>query len=162
MNAYAFLDPSIDRRLARDVDTAEADRLVAYRDTLGNWTIGRGHLLPPAAPGRSWEGFTIIQSTSDRWYNEDLLAASALAFKWPEFQKCDTDCRKNALREIAFNMGGKWGEFVHARAAIEQQNWPEVKAQLLDSLWARQVHGRAERIADYFLTGEYPSVPAAV
>jgi GH24 family phage-related lysozyme (muramidase) len=154
---YDFLDPSIDRRLAADIDTAESDRLVAYLDTEGNWTCGRGHLMPPAAPGRSWKGFTVIQSTSDGWFNTDLLAATALAKRWPEFQKCDTTCRQNALIEIAFNLGGKWSEFVHARAAIEAQNWPEVKAQLLDSKWATQVHGRASRIANYFLTGEYPN-----
>jgi GH24 family phage-related lysozyme (muramidase) len=157
MTDYSFLDPRIDVRLARDVDAAEADKLVAYKDSLGNWTIGRGHLMPPAAPGRSWEGFTIIQSTSDRYFNGDLLNAIALAQSWPEYAKCDTDCRRNALEEIAFNMGGKWASFVHARAAIESQNWQAVHDALLDSLWASQVHGRATRIANYFLTGQYPA-----
>jgi GH24 family phage-related lysozyme (muramidase) len=154
---YSFLDPSIPRQLAVDIDAAEADKLTAYQDSLGNWTIGRGHLMPRAAPGRSWEGFTIIQSTSDRFFNGDLLDAMRLASKWPEFPKCDTECRQNALREIAFNMGGRWGTFIHARAAIEAQNWQEVHDQLLNSAWAGQVHGRATRIANYFLTGEYPS-----
>ena len=48
------LDPSIDRRLAVDVDAAEGDKLVAYQDTLGNWTCGRGHLMPP--PARAGRG----------------------------------------------------------------------------------------------------------
>jgi len=154
---WAFLDSRIDVRLATDVAAAEADKLEAYQDTLGNWTIGRGHLMPPAAPGRSWAGFSILQSTSDRYFNGDLLIAIALAQKWPEYLSCDTNCRRNALEEIAFNMGNKWESFVHARAAISAQDWQTAHDQLLNSLWASQVHGRATRIANYFLTGEYPS-----
>jgi GH24 family phage-related lysozyme (muramidase) len=152
-----LLDPSIDRRLAVDLDAAESDKLTAYQDTLGNWTCGRGHLMPRPAPGRSWEGFTVIQSTSDRWFCTDIMNAMRLASKWPELESCDTDCRKNALYEIAFNMGARWGTFVHARAAIKSQDWQTSHDQLLNSAWAKEVHeGRAERIANYFLTGRYP------
>jgi len=158
------LDPTIDRRLAVDLDAAESDKLTAYLDTEGNWTCGRGHLMPRPAPGRSWEGFTVIQSTSDKWFVTDILNAVQLAQKWPEFQKCDTDCRRNALYEIAFNMSSRWGTFVHARAGIEAQDWQKVHDELLNSEWAKQVQpdgldkpGRATRIANYFLTGEYPS-----
>jgi GH24 family phage-related lysozyme (muramidase) len=159
-----ILDPSIDRRLAIDLDAAESDSLVAYLDTRGNWTAGRGHLMPRPAPGRSWEGFTIQQFTSDKWFVTDILNAIRLSQKWPEFSKCDTDCRKNALYEIAFNMAHKWETFVHTRADIETQDWQKVHDALLDSAWAKEVQphgldkpGRATRIANYFLTGEYPT-----
>jgi lysozyme len=155
---YSFLDVSIDRRLAHDVDLAEGNKLDAYVDTTGNWTCGRGHLMPPAAPGRSWAGFSVIQSTSDRWFNEDLLSAVALAQKWPEFAKCDTAARQNALCEIAFNLGGKWGQFHHAREAMMQQDWQTAHDQMLASLWAKQVGKRATRLAQYILTGQYPDV----
>ena len=112
--------------------------------------------MPRPAPGRSWENFTIPQSTSDRWFSTDIVNAMRLAQSWAEFASCDTDCRKNALYEIAFNMGSRWSAFVHARAAIEAQDWQAVHDNLLDSEWAKQVHGRATRIANYFLTGEYP------
>lgn len=152
-----ILDPSIDRRLAIDIDAAEADKLTAYLDSEGNWTCGRGHLMPRAAPGQTWAGFTVIQSTSDKWFNTDILTAMALASKWPEFAQCDTECRQNALREIAFNMGGKWEGFHLARAAIEAQDWQTAHDQMLDSLWAKQVGQRAERLANYILKGEYPN-----
>ena len=157
------LDPSIDRRLAVDLDTSESDKLVAYLDTKGNWTAGRGHLLPRPAPGRTWEGFTVMQSTSDRWFSTDIMNAIHLASKWPELGSCDTECRKNALYEIAFNMGGRWTEFQPTRDAIKAQEWQTVHDHLLASLWAKEVQpngfdkpGRATRIANYFLTGEYP------
>ena len=157
------LDPSINRRLAVDLDAAERDVLTAYLDTKGNWTCGRGHLMPRPAPGRSWEGFTVIQSTSDKWFCTDIMNAMKLAQKWDEFESCDTDCRKNALYEIAFNMGGRWEQFGPTRAAIKAQEWQTVHDHLLASLWAKEVQpdgfdkpGRATRIAGYFLTGQYP------
>jgi GH24 family phage-related lysozyme (muramidase) len=175
---FSFLDPSIDHRLAIDLDAAEANRLEAYPDTLGNWTVGRGHLLPPAAPGRSWAGFTVIPSTSDRFFNGDILNAIKLAQRWPEYPACDTACRKNALYELAFNMAHKFESWGQTIALIKEQNWQGVHDHLLGSLWAKQVQphgiwrdgtdangspvreelpGRATRIADYFLTGEYPT-----
>jgi GH24 family phage-related lysozyme (muramidase) len=160
---YDFLDPSIDRRLAADIDAAEGDKLRAYADSLGNWTIGRGHKLVGAAPGRDWATLVIVQSASDRFFNEDLLAAIALAKKWVEYPFCDTSARVNGLVEIAFNLAGRWGGFAHARAAIAAQDWPTVHDQLLWNApgvktdWYSQVGGRAERIANQFLTGQYPS-----
>ena len=159
-----IIDPSIDRRLAIDLDAAESDRLEAYQDSLGNWTAGRGHLLPPAAPGRSWQGFTVIQSTSDKWFTTDVLSAMAFAKKLPEYDSCDTDCRRNALTELCFNMRGKWEKWGPTRALITAQDWQGVHDHLLASLWAKEVQphgfdkpGRATRIANYFLIGEYPN-----
>jgi GH24 family phage-related lysozyme (muramidase) len=160
----ANLDPSIDRRLAVDLDASESDKLTAYLDTKGNWTCGRGHLMPRPAAGRSWEGFTVIQSTSDRWFSDDILNAIRLASKWPELASCDTDCRQNALYELAFNMGGRWEQFGPTRAAITAKEWQTVHDHLLESAWAKEVQpdgldkpGRATRIANYFLSGGYPS-----
>jgi GH24 family phage-related lysozyme (muramidase) len=161
---FDFLDARIDRRLATDIDAAEGNELVAYPDSLGNWTIGRGHLLPQAAPGRSWHGFTILPAVSDRYFNGDLLQAIDTASKWPEFAKCDTLCRQNALREIAFNMAGKWAQFVKTRTAIEAQDWQAVHDNLLwnapgiPTPWYAEVKGRAVRIANQFLKGEYDQV----
>lgn len=86
-----------------------------------------------------------------------------LASKWPEFESCDTVCRQNSLYELAFNMGGRWEQFGPTRAAITAKEWQTVHDHLLASLWAREVQphgfdkpGRATRIANYFLIGEYP------
>jgi GH24 family phage-related lysozyme (muramidase) len=155
---YSFLDPRIDVRLARDIDAAEDDVLTAYQDSLGNWTIGRGHLMPRPGTPKGWAGFTIIQSTSDRYFNEDLLTAIVLAQKWPEYASCDTDCRRNALEELAFNMAHKFESWGPTIALIQAQNWQGVHDHLLASLWAKQVGPvRSSRIANYFLTGQYPS-----
>jgi GH24 family phage-related lysozyme (muramidase) len=161
------LDSRIPRRLATDVDASERDELVAYQDSLGNWTIGRGHEMPPAAPGRSWAGFAVIQSTSDRYFSDDLISAMIFAERLPEFAQCDTDARKNGLYELCFNLRGRWEGFPKARAAIRAQDWRVAHDELLDSEWATEVGvgfysdgkpKRATRIANQFLTGEYDVV----
>lgn len=188
---FSFLDGRIDQQLAIDVDAAELNELTAYQDTLGNWTIGRGHLLPNALPGKTWVGFTILPAVSDRYFNGDLLNSVIHAKALPEFAACDTQARRNALTEICFNMGGKWGAWVPTRAALTAQNWQVVHDHLLNSLWASEIqphhyvhgvacarcghikapqppysyctgieNGRAERIANQFLTGEYGSQSA--
>jgi lysozyme len=182
----AMIDSAFDSRLVHDLSGAEDDVLTAYQDSLGLWTIGRGHLLPAPAPGKSWKGFTISQDVSDRYFNGDLASAITYATKLPEFASCDTDCRKNALIELCFNMRGKWNGFHNTRAAISDKRWQDAHDGLLNSLWAAQVQphkfehnicalcghaeltgtvsyclkrigGRATRLANYFLTGEYPA-----
>jgi lysozyme len=153
-----MIDPSIDPRLARDLTDAEGDKLTAYQDTEGYWTIGRGHLLPKPHTGQSWEGFTIAQDVSDRYFNSDVLTATVYARALPEFASCDTPARVNALVELCFNMRGKWNTFVKARAAWLAKDWETAARELLDSLWAEQVKGgRANRIAGYVRDGAYPN-----
>jgi hypothetical protein len=105
----------------------------------------------------------VTQSTSDRWFSTDIVNAMRLAERWDEFASCDTPCRQNALYEIAFNMAHRWEAFGPTRELIKAKNWQGVHDHLLASKWAKQVQphgfdkpGRATRIANYFLTGEYP------
>lgn len=54
---------------------AEADKLVAYRDSKGKWTIGRGHTGPEVV-----EGFTITEAQSLAYLIQDVaIAAGRLA-----------------------------------------------------------------------------------
>ena len=62
-------------------------------------------------------------------------------------------------------MRGRWAAWEPTRAAITAKDWQTVHDHLLASLWAKEVQphgpdqpgGRATRIANYFLIGEYPS-----
>jgi hypothetical protein len=179
------IDPSFDPRLVADLDAAERNELTAYQDSLGLWTIGRGHLLPKPAPGRNWANFTIAADVSDRYFNDDIRSVKLYAETLPEFKACDTDCRQNALIELCFNMRGKWNGFHATRSAWCDKRWQDAHDGLLHSLWAAEVqphkfehnicelcghpeltgvtfycpgrvNGRAVRIANYVLTGQYP------
>jgi lysozyme len=147
-----------DPRLVNDLKTAEGEKLQSYKDSLGFWTIGVGHLLPAPCTPEGWAGYTISQDVCDRFLDEDIAKATKGAGGLPEYAECDTDCRKNALIELVFNMGvGKWSGFVTTRAAIKAQNWQGAHDGLLHSLWATQVGAtRSQRLASYLLTGQYP------
>jgi len=144
-----------DARLIRDINTSERCELTAYVDTEGWWTVGWGHRLDPML---QWSGYTITQQQADNWRTVDLQKALAGAERTPEWPYLDTDCRRNAVVELCFNMGaGRWLGFVDTRAAIRLHNWKAAHDELLNSKWRTQVHEkRANRLANYLLTGAYP------
>lgn len=146
----------IDPRLERDIGAAESDKLTAYRDSRGFWTIGRGHFLEPQE--HDWTGYSITAAQDEVFFQADIQSAEAFALRLTEFPHLDTVCRQNAVIELCFNMRGKWLGFVHCREAIRAGNWQLAHDELLDSDWALEVHAtRANRIANYLLTGEYPA-----
>ena len=145
----------VDPRLAKDIGVAEGDKLTAYKDSKGIWTIGKGHELSPQA--HDWTGYTITPQQDDVYFNADIHESVAFAMRLPEWQASDAACRRNALVELCFNMRGRWLGFVLARKAWQAQDWATAKAELLSSDWAREVGPtRSNRIANYVLTGAYP------
>lgn len=146
---------TVDPRLLRDTKGAEGCRLVAYRDTLGFWTIGYGHKLDQSV---DWEGHEISQETADELLEQDLCTVLLQVASLPEWAALN-DVRRNAVTELVFNMGYEhWEGFRHCRAALEAQNWPEAAYQLQASAWAREVGPRrCDRLAGYLLNGSYPT-----
>lgn len=145
----------IDPRLAKDIDAAEQCVLHSYPDSKGIWTIGWGHEIEPqpaANPKLVW-----TQAQADAQRDQDIESAQLFASKLKEWGCMDTDCRRNALIELCFNMRGKWLKFVDTRASIWVHDWKGAHDGLLNSLWAKEVHAtRADRLANYLLTGQYP------
>lgn len=150
----------IDPRLIRDISHAESPggqpNLVAYKDSKGNWTIGFGHLMADQNDATA-ANTAIDEQRALALLKSDISDAKIQAAQTLEWPYLDTACRQNAVIELIFNMGEhRWMGFVKCRAAIRQQDWPEVKNQLLDSEWAPEVHpARANRLANYLLTGAY-------
>jgi GH24 family phage-related lysozyme (muramidase) len=143
-----------DPRLVADLDAAEHCQLVAYRDTEGFWTIGWGHLMDQTV---DQTGVTWTQAQADAQRQLDINSATAFAQTLPEWDALDTDCRQNAVIELCFNMRKRWLAFANTRHAIQARDWQAAHDGLLNSLWASEVHAtRANRLADYLLTGQYP------
>lgn len=143
------------QRLLADVKSAEGCCLASYRDTLGFWTIGYGHRLPP---GRSWAGLVWTQDQADQVLETDLDKRGILpAQSLPEWNLLDTAARQNAVAELCFNMGvGHWRAFAHTRLCIQQGDWQGAHDGLLDSEWAKQVGpDRSQRLANYLLSGVF-------
>lgn len=142
------------QKLQADIIQAEGVRKEAYKDTLGLWTVGVGHLLPQS---KDWTGATFEMPQVLAWLADDLQTAERLAHGLPEWPALDTDARQNAVVELVFNMGlSHWQQFKKARAAMVARDWMEAEDQLVSSVWAKQVGPhRAGRIANYITTGRF-------
>lgn len=145
----------MDAHLVADIKNAEGCNLRAYKDTLGNWTIGYGHLLDQ---DRDYSNYEITSEQAEQFLELDLAGAETSCTYLPEWKYLDTDCRKNAVIELVFNMGNsKWKLFAQTRLDIQNQTWQKAHDDLLRSLWASQVGPRRSgRLANYLLTGQYP------
>jgi lysozyme len=142
----------------------EGQRLTAYRDTKGLWTIGVGHLLPdPRNP--KWNGMRITQARCDDLFQKDWNKHVALVEKYAPWALEFDEVRKYVVIDMTFNLGIEpfdgdgfkdWPMFVKQ---LRTGNWAAANANMRSTLWARQVKGRARRLARMVLTGGWPREP---
>nr|WP_277611322.1 glycoside hydrolase family protein [Microbulbifer celer] len=65
-----------------------------------------------------------------------------------------TGARRRAIANMCFNLGlNGLLQFRRMIAAIQSEDWEEASAQLLNSLYARQVGARADRLAEMLRSG---------
>lgn len=118
----------------------EGFRSKPYKDTVGKLTIGFGRNLDD-------NGITTSEA-------EILLENDALeAMRDAKSLFCNFDnlpvSVKVALSNMAFNLGrSRLASFKKFRAAIERADFDTAASEAMDSLWARQVKKRAEKIAE--------------
>lgn len=166
--------PNIDReRLRQDIVRHEGHSATVYLDTVDVPTIGHGRNLKAvllsrdevqAILGSTWQLtaeeaqaaqqvvlalFTGIPTKASQvMLDNDLVRAAAVARRWvPSLDSLDA-LRAEALINMALNLGNRLGGFKLMLAAVEAEDWPEAKRQALNSLWARQVGGRAQELGD--------------
>ena len=135
------MDPLLLQELRRD----EGLRLTAYKDSLGYWTIGVGHLL-----GSRARMTDISIDEAEALLIGDVEEAVALVddlFQAVTFLKYFRGARYRALVNMAFNLGSKLRQFKNFRAAVLKEDWTRASAEMLNSLWAKQVGVRAKRLA---------------
>lgn len=119
-----------------------------YRDEFGKNTIGVGRCL---------DTNPLRDSEIDFLRDNDIRAADetcqALFPGWGGFGAQ----RQAALRDMAFELGEHGlAAFNGMRLAIEADNWDAAAKTALNSLWARQVPGRAMMDAEMLRSGQWP------
>ena len=119
----------------------EGCRLQSYKDTQGVWTIGYGHAH--VEPDLQW-----TQSQASAQLRQDLKAAIAQLDCFMPWWRSLCDARRYVLLSMTFELGvrGLLG-FGHALEAIRARRFNEAASLLLASKWAKQVPGRARRLA---------------
>lgn len=135
----------VDARLT--VDEGREDHI--YRDSLGYWTGGVGHLLDPKL------GAKLSVATIALWLDEDVADALAIAETFPWFTTLDPP-RQNVIVCLCFNLGDKFCQFHQTHAAIAAGDFSAAASHLLDSAWAKQVQpSRRDAYARILRTGTW-------
>lgn len=135
-------------RLVDQLILNEGLKLTPYRDTLGNLTIGVGHLI-----GKG-ENFTSI--TRDEAI--DLLevdigtAERRLTNIFSQWRSLD-EVRQRAFIDLTFNLGYKLANFKRFIHAAKTGDWEKAADHLVQSRWYKQVRLRGPRIVHAIRTG---------
>lgn len=123
----------------------EGVRNKPYKDTVGKLTIG---------VGRNLDDVGISDAEIEVLLENDLKRAETDARAY--YPKFDTlsDNRKAVLVDMSFNLGlTRLSEFKLLRAAMLRGDFKTASNQMMNSVWANQVKGRATRLAGLMRNG---------
>lgn len=137
-------------REAEEILLDEGLKLRAYRDTVGVPTIGVGHTKGVK------DGDIITKKQAIAFLREDMEDAiedaKSLCLDWENM----SGPRKGVMVNMAFNLGrDRLSGFKNTLRFINERNYARAATNMLLSKWARQVKGRADRLAYRMMHNEY-------
>lgn len=117
----------------------EGLRLHPYRDTVGKLTIGFGRNLDDVGITRE-EAETMLDNDIEQ------VRSELSHFDW--FEQLDAK-RRDVIMNMCFNLGlPTLLKFENMIAALSAHQYQRAADEMLDSLWAKQVGQRANRLAE--------------
>jgi lysozyme len=135
------------QEIKKRIKEHEGYKSQVYTDTLGNFTIGYGHLVRPGEP--FVPGFDYPQEQLEYLFELDFKNAVKIA---------DQVCEENVLTipeqaygvliEMAFQLGNKIKKFKNMIQALKEQDFLEAANQMLQSAWRKQTPNRCEALAE--------------
>lgn len=132
--------------LREKLKRSEGLRLKPYRDSEGYWSIGYGRCLDIKG---------ISKAEAEIMLEADIHHASDqyLKLPWAKVKNLNEN-RRRVIVEMIFNLGlGGVLKFKKMWVAIMDGDFDRAADEMLDSKWARQVKGRAVRLADEMRNG---------
>lgn len=134
-------------RLVAQLRRHEGERLKPYRDPLGYLTIG---------VGRNLDVNGIRPDESALMLANDIDAAERGVSQMLSWFPALDPVRQAVLVNMAFNLGvNGLLEFHRMLAAVEHQQYGQASDEMVDSIWAKQVKGRAIELAAQMRTGTW-------
>lgn len=134
--------------LEADLIRDEGLRLEVYKDSVGLFTIGVGHLLgtePRMTKITRGEAFALFAADIE----EAIANAALFVVNYAEL----SEARQRVLVNMAFNLGKRLFEFRRFMHAVETGQWALAAMEMKDSKWYTQVKARGERLHDLMLAG---------
>lgn len=137
---------NLENQLRRD----EGEKLYAYKDSLGYWTIGIGILID-----KDKGGGLLPEESTFIFNNRVKILKSELSKRISFFDKL-SETRQAVLLNMAFQMGvnGLLG-FKNTLKTIESGDYAKAAKEMLMSKWASQTPQRANRLSKQMETGEW-------
>ena len=119
----------------------EGFRARPYQCSEGVWTIGYGT--------------TFMLTDEAEMLLVNHLDRITRRLKQEDFYTSLSLCRKSVLQQMAYQLGfDGLLKFKKMIASLKGQDYERAAQEMLDSLWAKQTPGRAERLATQMKTGE--------
>lgn len=155
-SASTYDRAALEAELGRD----EGDRLRAYKDSRGNWTIGIGRNLdgvgtaPLSRSVADVKENGVTSAERDILFNYDIDRTEVdLDRKLPWWRNLDP-VRQRVLMNMCFNLGiTRLLAFVNTLAMVKEHRFTEAAKNMMFSKWAKQVGSRAERLREMMRTG---------
>lgn len=140
-------------KLIQELRRDEGVKYSVYKDTKGIPTVGVGHNLQASPLPSGWK-YPLTDAQVDALLTKDLeVVFKALEKNWPWYKNL-SDARQRVLANMCFNMGeGVLGTFKNTLKLIQTGKYSEAADAMLKSLWAKQVQGRAVRLAQMMKEG---------
>ncbi len=127
------------------IDEGRRDRV--YTDSVGKLTVG---------VGRNISDREFSQDEIDLMLSNDIALVEADLDRTMPWWRTMTEARQGVLANMAFNLGiSRLAGFKNTLAYMQAGRYDAAAAGMLDSLWAKQVGARADRLAKIMRTGEY-------
>jgi lysozyme len=124
----------------------EGTRYEPYKDTLGNWTVGVGHLIGNDLPPEMNRRFS-HQEVMDL-FDSDYMHHRNAAERIPGFNRMD-GLGQTALTDLTFNMGPSWiNGWPNLANQLGEGDIPSAADNLRNSRWYDQVGNRGPRVAN--------------
>ena len=138
-------------RLRAQLIRHEGVKLVAYRDSLGFWTIGCGRLIDTR------KGGGITQDEAEYLLSGDIdRVTRGLFARFPTWFPQLDPVRQAVMVEMGFQLGLRGlGAFAQTLGAVAEGEYARAATAMLESRWARQTPGRASELAEQMRSGAW-------
>jgi len=125
-----------------------------YVDSMGNWTVGVGHLIGKSLPADMNREFSQEEIMS--MFEQDFAKHYGIAKRTPGWDKAN-EHGKAAMVDLAFNMGQWWFKFPTTAMKLMAGDFPGAAMGLKDSAWFKQVGNRGPTIVGLMSQAGGPS-----
>ena len=134
------------KMLQRQLILFEGKRLKPYVCTSHKTTIG---------VGRNLDDVGISDSEAELLLENDILRCCEDLDRVMPWWRTLSEPRQRVCVDVVFNLGiSGWLQFKNCINALQEEDWDEAAAQLLDSKYARQVGQRSARLAQAIIDDE--------